>query len=123
MFSKEDFAGLERLGLKMSQSPSADCTHYIIVNLGIIPSPRAFDALRSLPKSETPHPDSNIIIYDNGFENMHYGFYNDKKVTSKWGRGPVFRHPIEDVPIGYGNSVKFASLADAYVLLGSSDGS
>jgi len=121
LFVKGDSAGLERLGLKMSQSPSADCAHYVIVSLGIIPSPRAFDALRSLPKSETPYPGSNIISYDNGSKNVHYGFYDDEKVTSKWGEGPVFTHAIEDIPLKYGNFVKFTSRAAALDWISSAD--
>jgi len=122
-FVKGDYAGLERLGLKMSQSSAADCAHYVLLTLNIIHTPRAFDALHSLPKSETPHPGSNIIIYGYPFENLHYGFYDGKKVTSKWGKGPVFKHAIEDVPVQYGDSVKFASRDDALVLLSSADGS
>ncbi|VVB81661.1 Uncharacterised protein [uncultured archaeon] len=107
----------------MSQSPAADCAHHLLLYLGIIPSPRAFDALGALPKSERPHPGINIIFYGNGSENMHYGFYDGKKVNSKWREGPVFTHALEDVPLQYGNLVKFASYDDALVLLSSADSS
>lgn len=37
----------------------------------------------------------------------HFGVFQKGRVTSKWSKGHVFRHPIKSVPTSYGNTVRF----------------
>lgn len=48
-----------------------------------------------------------IIIYFNEGRQMHAGYMEDRRVVSKWGLNPVYKHEIFEVPAAYGNEVRF----------------
>ncbi len=71
--------------------------------------------LNLYPEAIKPQ-EGNIILYHvkhsrNGDKNriVHAGIcQEDGTIISKWGKGgPIFNHPVDYVPLGYGNYVTF----------------
>lgn len=56
-----------------------------------------------------PQTGDLVIYYDNN-RPVHYGIYIDNLIESKWGWDVVHRHPYFDVPIRYGNQIRFLKL-------------
>ena len=51
-----------------------------------------------------------LIFYYSGGRVSHTGIVeNDGRIRSKWGRGPVVRHAIWSVPLGYGSRVNYSN--------------
>ena len=58
--------------------------------------------------TELPAPkDRCVLVYSNGQEIKHAGKMQEQMVTSKWGTAHLWRHRIYEVPITYGNDVRF----------------
>ena len=57
---------------------------------------------------EVPNPiDGGLVVYLSGDEPKHIGMMNDGRVVSKWGKDPVYNHGILEVPLGYGNEIRY----------------
>lgn len=50
--------------------------------------------------------DGDHVIYA-GLEIEHAGFVWGERIDSKWGLGHLWRHGVYDVPLGYGNHVRY----------------
>ncbi len=49
-----------------------------------------------------------VVVYFNENGVAHFGFIDGEKIRSKWGRGLIWEHSLFEVPIEYGNTVKFS---------------
>ena len=58
--------------------------------------------------NEKREDDEIVIYFDNGIA-KHFGKIVDDKIESKWGRGCAWRHNLFEVPLSYGNIVKFSA--------------
>ncbi|MCK4829720.1 hypothetical protein KA005_79080, partial [bacterium] len=54
--------------------------------------------------------DKDIVVYINIVEPQHAGKIDGQKIISKWGMtGALWKHDIFEVPISYGNDIKYYS--------------
>ncbi len=61
--------------------------------------------------------DDLIIYFDSGAQPKHAGTMRNMRVVSKWGHGNLWEHATWEVPISYGNNVRyFAAIEDEEVL-------
>ena len=98
-----------------------DCTHFVIDNLGLVlpkdevPGDFLDDFVSSLPGSENGQGVC-VVRYNQRPYLRHWGLAVGERVISKWGRGPILEHDIDEVPelwkTPYG-AVKF-KLPDEY---------
>lgn len=59
----------------------------------------------------------DLIVYERSDYITHWGVYRgDGIVESKWGVCPVYRHPLFDVPSGYGKTIKCYRLNDGLTI-------
>lgn len=49
-----------------------------------------------------------VVVYFNGSEVTHFGLIDGEKIKSKWGSGLIWEHMLFEVPVTYGNTVKFS---------------
>jgi hypothetical protein len=49
-----------------------------------------------------------VVVYFDGNGVTHFGLIDGEKVKSKWGSGLIWEHSLFEVPITYGNTVKFS---------------
>jgi hypothetical protein len=62
------------------------------------------DADMLVEVDEQKPKDDDLIIYRRcGIRFTHAGAWRAGAVTSKWGRGHLWRHPPEEVPVSYGD--------------------
>jgi catechol 2,3-dioxygenase-like lactoylglutathione lyase family enzyme len=61
--------------------------------------------------------DEDIIIYFDNNTPTHAGKFNKGRVVSKWGTGHLWEHPIYEVPLSYGNRIKFYLPVDRHDIL------
>ena len=52
--------------------------------------------------------DTVIVYFDNGIV-KHFGKIEKDKIISKWGKGHIWKHIVFEVPISYGNTVKYSN--------------
>lgn len=52
--------------------------------------------------------DAVIVYFDNGIA-KHFGRIVNGEIISKWGKGLIWKHPVFEVPISYGNIVKYSN--------------
>ncbi|MBW2970105.1 hypothetical protein KY319_03195 [Candidatus Woesearchaeota archaeon] len=121
MFRKNNFVGLSKFGIEMiGGAEDFDCANYVAYRLIGKAPPFIVDVLKRIPKSDEPQ--QGLVFYGNGhgrgFVPLHYGIFKDGLVESKWDKGPVFKHKLEDVPDHYGSVAMFRSLdEDLYLSL------
>ncbi len=92
------------ISLLATGSPNKFCEHYAFGLAG------AKDTLLEMfPDISSPEQGDIVCYCKTGEERVaHVGRYQaDGSVKSKWGMGPMFRHPVEYVPTYYGNTVFF----------------
>ena len=59
---------------------------------------------------EQQEENDKIIVYFNGDVPKHFGSIDGNKIMSKWEeRGHVWSHGIWEVPLSYGESVRYAT--------------
>jgi hypothetical protein len=51
--------------------------------------------------------DNDYIIYFDQKKTTHAGIVSGQKIISKWGTGHRWKHRVYEVPIDYGNDIKF----------------
>jgi hypothetical protein len=53
--------------------------------------------------------DGDIVVYfyEDRSDPLHTGRWNDGRVLSKWGKGHVWLHPLEECPSPYGTRARF----------------
>ena len=49
-----------------------------------------------------------IIIYFDNDKVKHFGRIKEDKIISKWGEGLIWKHAVFEVPLSYGNIVKYS---------------
>lgn len=95
-------------GLELVERASLEfnCEAYAIGGSGTIRN-GLFDTMERIP--DTYAQEGDIVVYADHFGDvLHVGRYlGNGKVISKWGRGPVIRHPLAFVPSCYGELVSF----------------
>lgn len=52
--------------------------------------------------------DTVIVYFDNGVA-KHFGIIVNGEIISKWGKGLIWKHPVFEVPISYGNIVMYSN--------------
>ena len=52
--------------------------------------------------------DDRVVVYFDRNGVTHFGLIDGEKVKSKWGSGLIWGHSLFEVPITYGNTVKFS---------------
>lgn len=57
----------------------------------------------------TRKTDDKVIIYFDGEIVTHFGKIENNKIISKWGEGLIWEHPVFEVPLSYGNTVKYSN--------------
>jgi len=129
LFERGDYAGLEKFGIRQVSGPAPyDCLAYVVHKLNCVSTPDTLKIIQDAPVSEFIPAHSGIAYYgflfdtgklpDNvhvpdsikGKRNLtvrHYGWYENKQVTSKWQHGPVFQHELWAVPHFFGGHVLF----------------
>lgn len=50
-----------------------------------------------------------IAVYFAGGAAKHFGRIEGNRIISKWGRGYAWKHDLFEVPLSYGNTVKFSN--------------
>jgi len=50
-----------------------------------------------------------IVVYFNKNVPVHFGKIDNETIISKWGKGNVWRHELWQVPLSYGDTVKFSN--------------
>ncbi|MEW6672508.1 MAG: hypothetical protein AB1427_12450 [Thermodesulfobacteriota bacterium] len=53
--------------------------------------------------------DDRIVVYLYGNSVKHFGKIEGDSVVSKWGRGYTWKHGLFEVPLSYGDTVKFSN--------------
>jgi hypothetical protein len=48
------------------------------------------------------------VVYFDGNKPKHFGIIDQDKVISKWGKVHVWRHPLYEIPLSYGETVKYS---------------
>jgi hypothetical protein len=66
---------------------------------------RLIQHLQEVPESDVE--DGDIALYFNDEEVTHAGAMKTKRVISKWGKGHVYGHGLQEVPGNYGDTVRF----------------
>ncbi len=87
----------------VSNKPCIDCCTYWGFPGGHILMPRLYSPIDSPKKGD-------YVTYwlSRRRDFSHIGvLQEDGRVISKWAEGSVFNHPIEEVPLGYGNRAYF----------------
>ncbi len=70
-------------------------------------------AQKILLQTEAPSPGDLIVYRADDGTISHVGLMDsDRKVTSKWSWGPLLRHAVLDVPVLYGDDIKFYKMND-----------
>lgn len=60
-----------------------------------------------VPVSESDVDEGNLVLYfDEGIP-THAGLVKESDVISKWGKGHIYRHSRLEVPLSYGNEIRF----------------
>jgi len=114
LFEQQDYSGLEQAGIRIVDDPgNFDCANYVLHYFGLPGRPELLNVLANIEKSETY---GNVAFYGvwqgSKFNVRHYGVFEQRRVQSKWGLGPVLEHRVEDVPIMYGDTVLFGTIDD-----------
>ena len=89
-----------------SNKTGIDCLTY----LGYLGPPEGHILMPRLYSPTTSPKKGDYVTYylSRRKDFSHIGvLQEERRVTSKWGEGSVFDHPIEEVPLGYGNSAYF----------------
>lgn len=50
-----------------------------------------------------------FVVYLKDDIPKHFGKISGDRVESKWGRGPIWKHGLWEVPLTYGDTVKFST--------------
>ncbi|MFC1824881.1 hypothetical protein ACFL9T_19405 [Thermodesulfobacteriota bacterium] len=53
-------------------------------------------------------PDDRIVIYFDGEIAKHFGRIDNDKIVSKWGKGLTWKHDLFEIPLSYGDRVKYS---------------
>ena len=53
--------------------------------------------------------DDTVIVYFDNSIVKHFGKIVNGEIISKWGKGLIWKHPVFEVPISYGNIVKYSN--------------
>lgn len=53
--------------------------------------------------------DDKIVVYFEGDKVKHFGRIDNDKIISKWGNYHVWRHKRWEIPLSYGNSIKYST--------------
>ncbi len=70
-----------------------------------------------LPLHDEREVDDEFVVYLDGDTPKHFGRITGNKVRSEWGRGRVLNHGLWEVPLTYGNKVKYSSGVIDFALL------
>jgi hypothetical protein len=62
-----------------------------------------------LPLHDERELSDEFVVYLDGDTPKHFGRIAGNKVRSEWGRGRVLNHGLWEVPLTYGNRVKYSS--------------
>ena|SRR3989338_5466013 len=57
--------------------------------------------LEQMPASEVS--EGHVVLYFKDGETKHVGRIQGNRVSSKWGKNPVYKHDISEVPASYGD--------------------
>lgn len=58
---------------------------------------------------DTKSTDDTVIVYFDNSVAKHFGKIVNSEIISKWGKGLIWKHPVFEVPISYGNIVKYSN--------------
>ncbi len=50
-----------------------------------------------------------IVVYFDGDVAKHYGRIERNRIVSKWGNGYAWKHDLFEVPLSYGDTIKFSN--------------
>lgn len=50
-----------------------------------------------------------IVVYFDGTVAEHFGKIEKDEIISKWGKGYAWKHDLFEIPLSYGNTVKFSN--------------
>jgi hypothetical protein len=62
--------------------------------------------LKEIPDSEAS--DGHVVLYFKDGKTKHVGLMQGDRVISKWGKNPVYEHPIAEVPASYGDEYEIS---------------
>ena len=57
----------------------------------------------------TRKTDDKVIVYFDKEIVTHFGKIENDKIISKWGVGLIWKHPVFEVPLSYGNAVMYSN--------------
>jgi hypothetical protein len=53
--------------------------------------------------------DDRIVVYFDKLIVTHFGKIERNKILSKWGAGLIWEHPVFEVPLSYGNAIRYSN--------------
>ncbi len=126
--ARHDFSSLENLGIYVTKdSPDTDCLADACIRLSLPANHSSLDLITNHAiKSQDPLDGSAILYFDETKGDkrfVHAGVYAKDRVLSKWDLDHLVEHPLELVPLQFGNSIEiyritnrvYAQLAEYYM--------